>query len=218
LLELGAQEIFAVEKDRHCLPILTQIQSLSQGRLTLIEGDALKITPQDLTKSPFKIVANLPYNIGTALLIQWLRKLENIQSLTLMFQKEVALRIIAKPRTKEYGRLSILCQWLCHSKKLFDLPPSAFFPSPKVTSSVVQLVPRPLPAEEIKMLPYLERITHDAFGQRRKMLRTSLKNLIPQETFEALDINPQSRAEELSVAQFIQLANVLHSHAISGKA
>ncbi len=206
LLEADAKHVVAVEKDQRCLSLLSEIVQASQGRLSLIEEDALILTPQEVIGEDFKIVANLPYNIGTLLLIRWLKNLDRIVSLTLMFQKEVALRIVAKPNTKDYGRLSILSQWLCEAKKIFDLPPSAFMPSPKVVSSVVHLMPRSLSKEEKDLIPFVETITQNAFGQRRKMLRSSLRSLLSEKDLELLDINPQARAEDLPVADFIKLA------------
>lgn len=209
LLEAGARRLVAVEKDPRCLDLLGEIARVSNQRLEVLPGDALKIKPQDVIDGPLKIVANLPYNIGTVLLIQWLHDLRQIQSLTLMFQKEVALRIVGKPNTKDYGRLSVLCQWLCDVRRVFDLSPSAFVPAPKVTSSVVHLVPRNLPAADLALMPTLEKLTHDAFGQRRKMLRSSLKGWVTSNQFAQAEINPENRAEDLNVADFVRLARVV---------
>lgn len=206
LLEQGANHLIAIEKDTRCFEILESIKSCVADRFTLLNKDALKLVPQDLSEAPLKIVANLPYNIGTPLLIQWLRHLERIQSMTLMFQKEVALRIIAKPGTKAYGRLSILCQYLCETSRAFDLPPSAFSPPPKVVSSVVHLIPKPLSPQERELVPFLEKITGQAFGQRRKMLRVSLKSLFTESDLESLSISPTDRAEDLEVSDFVRLA------------
>jgi 16S rRNA (adenine1518-N6/adenine1519-N6)-dimethyltransferase len=206
LLEAGAR-VVAIERDRRCVEILTDMH---QNNLHVIEGDALEISPQAaIPQGDIKIVANLPYNIGTALLVQWLSNLDRITSLTLMFQKEVALRLIAKPGTKSYGRLSVLAQWLCDGRRLFDLPPRAFTPAPKVTSSLVHLVPKHLALEEKALLPMLSAITRHAFGQRRKMLRSSLKPLFSEEKLTQLGINPCARAEELTVADFLCLARSL---------
>lgn len=206
LLEAGAR-VVAVERDHRCLEILADIQAAFPGFFEVIEGDALKLSPQlAIPKGNIKIIANLPYNIGTALLIQWLSNLDRISSLTLMFQKEVALRLIAKPRTKAYGRLSILTQWLCEGKRLFDLSPKAFTPAPKVTSSVVQLIPKLIDPSEKALLPMMERITQHAFGQRRKMIRSSLKPLFSESKLTELGLNPCARAEELSIADFVLLA------------
>lgn len=206
LLEQGADHLIVVEKDPRCLEILEEIKSCVPDRLTILNEDALTLIPQQLSEKPLKIAANLPYNIGTPLLIQWLHRLERIQSMTLMFQKEVALRIIAHPRTKAYGRLSILCQYLCEVEKVFDLPPGAFSPPPKVTSSVVHLIPKSLSETEIALLPFLEKITMHAFGQRRKMLRVSLKALFTETDLTNLGIAPTLRAEDLSIDEFVRLA------------
>lgn len=213
LLEAGAQ-LVAIERDHRCLEILSDVQAAFQGahqsKLHVIEGDALGISPQAvIPDGNIKIVANLPYNIGTALLIQWLSHLERVTSLTLMFQKEVALRLLAKPRTKNYGRLSIVTQWLCEGQRLFDLSPKAFMPAPKVTSSVVHLIPKLLDPEEKELLPFVSSITQYAFGQRRKMLRSSLKPLFSEDQLIKLGINPCARAEELTVADFVLLARGL---------
>lgn len=202
--------VAVIEKDRRCLGILEELQDAYPGQLQVVEGDALTIAPQTLIpEGGIKIVANLPYNIGTALLLQWLSHLDRIDSLTLMFQKEVALRLFARPRTKAYGRLSVLVQWLCEGRRLFDLPPQAFTPAPKVTSSVVHLVPKPLGAAEKALLPQLSLVTQHAFGQRRKMLRSSLKPLFSEGQLTELGINPCARAEELAVADFVLLARSL---------
>ncbi len=158
--------------------------------------------------SPFKIVANLPYNVGTQLLVNWLHDLENIQSMTLMFQKEVALRIVAKPRTADYGRLTILSQYLAQTQKMFDLPPGAFSPPPKVTSSIVNLIPKS--DVDLSILRALEKITHAAFGQRRKMIRSSLSSLFSVDDLNMLGVKETARAEELRLDQFVRLATALH--------
>ncbi|MDF3033917.1 MAG: hypothetical protein K0R76_871 [Alphaproteobacteria bacterium] len=213
MLEAGA-DVVAIERDHRCLEILKDIQAAfpgdHQSKLQVMEGDALKISPQAaIPEGRIKIVANLPYNIGTALLIQWLSNLDRLTSLTLMFQKEVALRLMAKPRTKSYGRLSVLTQWLCDGQRLFDLSPKAFTPAPKVTSSVIHLVPKSLHPAEKTLFPTVSTITHHAFGQRRKMLRSSLKPLFSEAELTELGINPCARAEELAVGDFILLARRL---------
>jgi len=206
LLERGAQ-IVAIERDHRCVDILKELQEAFSGQLEVIDGDALFLKPQQvIPKGRIKIVANLPYNIGTPLLIQWLANLDRICSLTLMFQKEVALRLFAKPRTKDYGRLSILVQWRCEGKRIFDLPPRAFTPAPKVTSSVVHLVPKTMKPSEIALFPIIEKTTQYAFGQRRKMIRTSLKPLFSQDKLITLGLNPCMRAEELCVENYVLLA------------
>ena len=173
-------------------------------------GDALALDPAALSRPPRKIVANLPYNIATALLLRWLARIAEYESLTLMFQREVAERLVARPRGSAYGRLSVIVQWLTEPKILFDVLPRAFTPPPKITSSVVRLVPRAAPLAVADMAA-LERVTAAAFGQRRKMLRSSLKTLgIPAEPLLAAGgVPPTARAEELSVAEFCALARAL---------
>jgi 16S rRNA (adenine1518-N6/adenine1519-N6)-dimethyltransferase len=210
LLAEGAGRVVAIERDPRCLAPLAELAERYPGRLDIIEGDALALDPATLGIAPRRIVANLPYNIATALLLKWLERSADYESLTLMFQREVAERLVATPRSAAYGRLSVLVQWLCEVRILFAIPPQAFTPPPKVTSSVVRLVPRaePLaPAEKT----VLERVTAAAFGQRRKMLRSSLKSLgIPVEPLlDAAGIAPTARAEELSVADFCALARAL---------
>lgn len=210
LLAAGAGRVIAVERDSRCLAALAQIAAHWPNRLDVIEGDALKI---DLSQfGGARIVANLPYNIGTELLIGWLTSAEwppFWRSLTLMFQREVADRIVAAPGSKTYGRLSVLAGWRSEARILFDLPPRAFTPPPRVTSAVVQLVPRPepLPAP----LDALQRITAAAFGQRRKMLRRSLAPLGGEALAESAGLDPTMRAEQINVAGFCALANAVQS-------
>jgi 16S rRNA (adenine1518-N6/adenine1519-N6)-dimethyltransferase len=207
LLDEGATRIVAIERDPRCLTALAELAERYPGRLELIEGDALALDPVTLSEAPRRIVANLPYNIATALLLRWLERIGDYESLTLMFQREVAERLVAAPRSPGYGRLSVLVQWLCEAKILFDIPPRAFTPAPKVTSSVVRLVPRPAPLAPADRAT-LERVTAAAFGQRRKMLRSSLRSLgVPIEPLlAAAGIVGTARAEELSVAEFCALA------------
>lgn len=214
LLAQGAKHVIVIERDQRCRPALDAIASHYPDRLTIIEDDALKIDfPPVDTTGDVKIISNLPYNIGTELLLRWIATKSwppFYSELVLMFQKEVAERIVATPeRPKAYGRLGVLCGWRTEAKILFDLPPSAFTPAPKVTSAVIRIRPRPEPlACEIGKL---ERVTQAAFGQRRKMLRQSLKALgvDPQHLLERTGINPEARAETLSVADFVALANAL---------
>ena len=210
LLAEGAKLVVAIERDLRCLAALGALEARYPGRLRLVEGNALALDPVALSEAPRKIIANLPYNIATALLLRWLDRIGAYESLTLMFQREVAERLVATPRSPAYGRLSVLVQWLTEPKILFDLPPGAFVPPPKVTSSVVMLTPRAAPLAPAAK-PILERITGAAFGQRRKMLRSSLKPLgVPvDELLAAAGIPPTARAEELSVAEFCALARVL---------
>jgi 16S rRNA (adenine1518-N6/adenine1519-N6)-dimethyltransferase len=211
LLECGARHVTAIERDTRCIAALHELALAYPGRLTVIEGDALALDPADLVAAPRRIVANLPYNIATPLLISWLRRIRDYESLTLMFQKEVAQRLIARPRSHDYGRLTIVTQWLATVRALFDIPGSAFVPPPKVTSTVVQLVPRPRPLAACSFAD-LERVTAAAFGQRRKMLRASLRSLGDSaRLLEAAGVRPTARAEELTVEEFCALARALES-------
>ncbi len=207
LLAEGASRIVAIERDPRCLAALSELSAAYPGRLTLIEADALTIDPAASGEAPRRIVANLPYNIATALLVKWLDRASDYESLTLMFQREVAERLVAAPRSPAYGRLSVLVQWLCEARILFDIPPAAFTPAPRVTSSVVRLVPRPEPLAPADKAS-LERTTAAAFGQRRKMLRSSLKSLGSPvaDLLAAADIDGTARAEELSIGEFCALA------------
>ena len=215
LLACGAARVIAIERDQRCLPALAEIAARYPGRLTVIDGDALAtdIRPH-LRDGPARIVANLPYNVATPLLTGWLSTdpwPPWFQSLTLMFQKEVALRIVAPPGGEAYGRLGVLAGWRTSAKIAFDVGAGAFVPPPKVTSSVVHLVPRaePLPAG----LKALERVTAAAFGQRRKMIRQSLKGLgrDPAELIAAAGLDPTARAETLSIADFCTLARLIET-------
>ena len=207
LLAAGARSVVAIERDQRCLAALSELAAAYRGRLELVAGDALQLDPVQLSDAPRKIVANLPYNIATPLLISWLDRIGEYESLTLMFQREVAERLTAAPRSKSYGRLSVLVQWVAEAHILFDIPPRAFLPAPKVTSSVVRIVPRREPLAPADRLA-LERVTAAAFGQRRKMLRTSLKGLrIPVEPLlDGAGVAHTARAEELTVAEFCALA------------
>ncbi|MCW4114160.1 16S rRNA (adenine(1518)-N(6)/adenine(1519)-N(6))-dimethyltransferase RsmA [Aurantimonas sp. MSK8Z-1] len=210
LLATGAARVIAIEKDRRCLPALEAIAARYPGRLDIVSADALAIDLRALAGGPVKIVANLPYNVGTQLLLNWLTVPDwppGWSDLTLMFQREVAERIVAAPATDHYGRLGVLAGWRTRARIAFDVPPQAFTPPPKVTSSVVRIEPlaEPLPAP----LAGLETITAAAFGQRRKMLRQSLKALGGATLLEKAGIDPQRRAETLEVAEFVRLANCL---------
>ena len=217
LLAEGARRVVAIERDPRCLAALSELVALHPGRIELIDGDALALDPVALTEPPRRIVANLPYNIATALLIKWLDRIGAYESLTLMFQREVAERLVAAPRGPAYGRLSVLVQWLCTAKILFDIPPRAFTPSPKVTSSLVRLVPRVAPLASADKA-VLEQVTAAAFGQRRKMLRSSLKSLgMPVDAALAeAGVTATARAEELSVAEFCALARAIEKSAPGG--
>lgn len=216
LLMEGAARVVAIERDERTMPALAEISAAYANKLSVIADDALAINWPAVVSGPAKIVANLPYNVATALLVGWLTQgawPPWFASLTLMFQKEVAERIVAKPGGKEYGRLSVLCQWRCEVKKLFDVNRSAFTPAPKVTSSIVQLVPK-RSFEFACEVKDLEQITAAAFGQRRKMLRSSLRGAFdtPEAILSQLGINPELRAEQLQVNDFARLAKVLGGH------
>ena len=207
LLDAGAAHLVAVERDERCRPVLEEIATAFPGRLTFMMADALAIQIAALGPAPRRIVANLPYNVSTALLLRWLSEIDSIASLTLMFQKEVADRLTAAPRSKDYGRLSVIVQWLCEVRRLFDISPRAFTPPPKVTSTVLQITPRAQPLHPADKAT-LESVTAAAFGQRRKMLRQSLRTLTPAaaELLAAAGIPETARAEELDVGRFCVLA------------
>ena len=217
LLALGARRVVAVERDQRAIAALEEIGARYPGQLEIVAGDALRIDPRDqLGPERARVVANLPYNIATALLIGWLTAEPWppwYDSLLLMFQREVAERIVATPGSKSYGRLSVLAGWRTEAKLLFDVAPSAFVPPPKVTSSVVRLTPRPvpLPCQSIA----LQRVTEAAFGQRRKMLRQSLKTLGVDAgaLLSEAGIEPTARAEEIPVEGFVALANIFSGQA-----
>ena len=214
LLANGARQVIAIERDERCLAALAEISDHYPGRLEIVSGDALKTDFAALADGgaggPVKIIANLPYNIGTELLVRWLTVGEwppFYASMTLMFQREVAQRIVATPGSDAYGRLGVLAGWRTQARIAFDVPPQAFTPPPKVTSSVVHLEPRatPLPTDVKK----LGRVTEAAFGQRRKMLRQSVKSLGGEALLERAGIDPTRRAETLSVEEFVRLTNTV---------
>jgi 16S rRNA (adenine1518-N6/adenine1519-N6)-dimethyltransferase len=212
LLMEGAARVIAVERDPRCLPALAQIAAAYPGRLDVISADAMELDETALLPQGTAIAANLPYNVGTALLIKWLTSqswLPFWPSLTLMFQREVAERIIAKPGSEHYGRLSVLAGWRAKAKIQFDVSRQAFVPPPSVTSSIVRLEPLAEPVAPCA-LKDLENVTAAAFGQRRKMLRQSLKKLGGETLLEKAGIDPTARAEELTVIQFAALARALH--------
>jgi 16S rRNA (adenine1518-N6/adenine1519-N6)-dimethyltransferase len=206
LLDAGAK-VVAVERDPRFVPALDELQAQFAGQPEIVQADALKVDEQALVGRGAHVVSNLPYNVGTALLLRWLTCdwPPWWRSLTLMFQKEVAERIVAAPDTPAYGRLSVLSQWRCDCRIAMQVHRSAFVPPPKVASAVVHIVPLDAPPG----LPVgtLERLTECAFGQRRKMLRSSLKAL-PEalDALEVLEIDSSRRAETLSVAEFVELA------------
>jgi 16S rRNA (adenine1518-N6/adenine1519-N6)-dimethyltransferase len=217
ILSLGARKVIAIERDSRAIPALAEVSDHYPGRLEVMEGDALKVdfaalAAEKADGGPVKIIANLPYNVGTQLLLDWLLPKDGRwppfwESLTLMFQKEVGLRIVADEEDDHYGRLGVLAGWRTEARMVFDVPPQAFTPPPKVTSTVVHLTPRehPLPCDVAR----LERVTQAAFGQRRKMLRQSLKPLGGETLLNKAGIDPARRAETLSVPEFVSLANVL---------
>ncbi|TYB81791.1 16S rRNA (adenine(1518)-N(6)/adenine(1519)-N(6))-dimethyltransferase RsmA [Maritimibacter fusiformis] len=213
LLAEGARRVLAVEKDSRAMAPLAEIAAAYPGRLEVINADALTLDTLAHLTPPIRVVANLPYNIGTELLVRWLTPGDwppFWQSLTLMFQKEVAQRIVAKPGSKAYGRLAILAQWRCDAKVMMELPPEAFTPPPKVRSAVVHLTALPAPRFEADA-GVLQNLTATAFQQRRKMLRASLKGLHPDigGVLTSVGIDPTSRAEQVDLEHFCALARAL---------
>ena len=212
LLSEGAEKVIAIERDPRCIAALAKLQDVSDGRLEIREADAREVDIGTLGDQPRKIIANLPYNVGTPLLIRWLTQASSLENMTLMFQREVADRIAAQPGDAAYGRLSILANWRCRTRKLFNVPARAFTPPPNVESAVVSLTPHasaPYPADQHA----LERVTAAAFGQRRKMLRGALKSLAVDAAalLAAADIDPTRRAETLDISEFASLARALVS-------
>jgi 16S rRNA (adenine1518-N6/adenine1519-N6)-dimethyltransferase len=209
LLEAGAK-VVAVEKDARFLPLLHELGEAAEGRLTLVEADALRVDEDSLVGGgPFKVVSNLPYNVGTPLLLKWLSRPVPPAQMTLMFQKEVAHRIVAKVGDDDYGRLAVISQAVCDAALVMDLPARAFTPPPKVASAVVRLSPRSEGRPDPALLASLERVTAAAFGQRRKMLRSSLKILGGEALCAAAGIGPDRRAETVPVEGFLDLARAL---------
>ena len=206
ILKQKPRHLYVIERDRRCVEALDILRQIYTNRLTIITGDARTPSISNIGQAPRRIIANLPYNISTVLLINWLRQVENIDQMTLMFQTEVVDRIIAKPSSKAYGRLSVITQWLCEPKLEFHIDKRAFVPPPKVNSSLLTLKTRSFPLYPAKF-KYLEKITATAFGQRRKMLRSSLKPLDIDIT--ALGIDQTARAENLSIEEFCLLAQVI---------
>jgi 16S rRNA (adenine1518-N6/adenine1519-N6)-dimethyltransferase len=210
LLEAGVDRVVAVERDPRCTAALAPLVDAAGGRLEVVEADALSFDHRRRIAGPCVVVANLPYNIGTELIVRWLRDPRDVLRIVVLVQKEVALRLAAAPGTGAYGRLAVLAQWASRVEGLFDLPPGAFHPPPKVHSRLVRLEPYPTPPIPARLRD-LERITAAAFGQRRKMLRTSLKAAtrdVPALCARA-EIDASRRAETLTVAEFAALANAL---------
>lgn len=213
LLSEGARKVLAIEKDSRCLPALAEIADAYPGRLQVIEGDALDIDPLAHLKPPIRVAANLPYNVGTELLVRWLTPPKwppFWESLTLMFQREVAERIVATPGSKAYGRLALLAQWRADANIVLSLPPEAFTPAPKVSSAVVHLTALPVPRFEADA-QVLNRVVAAAFNQRRKMLRSALKGTAPdiEDRLRAAGIKPTERAEQVSLEGFCALARAI---------
>jgi 16S rRNA (adenine1518-N6/adenine1519-N6)-dimethyltransferase len=207
ILMAGAKQLIAIEKDKTTEPILSKIVDASDGRLSVIFGDALKTDLSKFDKSGYSVCSNLPYNVGTELLIGWMQKIANganIKSLTLMFQKEVAQRIVAHVGDSQYGRLSVLCNLLADTKILFDVPNTAFVPRPKVQSAVVQIIPNHNKIKMVKDINALEKLTAKLFGQRRKMIRGIIKT-----DWTKYGLNGTERAEELSPEIFLKIASNL---------
>ncbi|WP_299614450.1 16S rRNA (adenine(1518)-N(6)/adenine(1519)-N(6))-dimethyltransferase RsmA [uncultured Tateyamaria sp.] len=210
LLSEGARKVLAIEKDARCLPALAEIADRYPGQLQVIEGDALDIDPLEHLTPPIRVAANLPYNVGTELLVRWLTPATwppFWQSLTLMFQREVAERIVAQPGSKAYGRLAVLSQWRTDARIVLSLPPDAFTPPPKVSSAVVHLTALPAPKYDADPA-VLSRVVAAAFNQRRKMLRAALKGTAPdiEDRLIAAGIKPTDRAEQVPIEAFCALA------------
>jgi 16S rRNA (adenine1518-N6/adenine1519-N6)-dimethyltransferase len=213
LLAERARHVVAIERDARCLPVLAEIAAAWPGRLTVLAGDALSVDPTPHLAAPVRVVANLPYNVGTELLVRWLTPEAwppFWTSLTLMFQKEVAERIVAGPGSKAYGRLSILAQWRCEPRIAFEVPPRAFTPPPRVTSAVVQITRLEAPRHPADAAT-LTRVVAMAFGQRRKMLRASLRRLGPdaEALLAAAGIEPTERPEQVSLEAFCRLSRLI---------
>ncbi len=212
LLATEAAHVTAIEIDPRGVAAAEDLAAFHPGRLTVIGADALGLDLAALVPAPRQVVANLPYNVGTPLLVGWLRQAAAFERLTLMFQEEVALRIVAAPDSDAYGRLAVLAQWTCQAALALRIPPEAFTPPPKVHSAVVRLIPharQPEPA----LFAAMERLTQNAFGQRRKMLRASLKPLGGEALLRRAGIEPTRRAETLTIAEFDGLARLVHESA-----
>jgi 16S rRNA (adenine1518-N6/adenine1519-N6)-dimethyltransferase len=208
LLASEAASVTAIEVDPRAVAAIRELEEKADGRLRVLEADALRLDMATLTEAPRQIVANLPYNVATPLLIGWLRQAASFERMTLMFQQEVAERICATPSTPEYGRLSVLAQWICAVDFKLRIPPAAFVPPPKVWSAVVGFVPHAAQPAPV-LFAAMERLTAAAFGQRRKMLRGALKPLGGEALMARAGIDPERRAETLSVAEFDGLARLL---------
>lgn len=227
ILDAGAKKLTVIEKDERCLEALNELKNFYGERLEIINADALTYDPSSLfelrrtglrltpnalrlTSQKFKIIANLPYNIGTVLLFKWLKISDKIESMHLMLQKEVVQRIVARPGENHYGRLAVMVNFLCETKMLFSVSPTVFTPQPKVTSAIVQIIPRKKPLANVEF-EKLEKVVAAAFNQRRKMLRSSLKSIFenPEEVLKEAKIKPELRAENLTIEEFCKLAEKL---------
>lgn len=207
LLGSAAASVTVIEVDRRAIGAVSELLAVAEGRLRVVEGDALAVNAATLVPEPRQVIANLPYNVASPLLVRWLRQAASFERLTLMFQQEVAERICAEPDTPAYGRLSVLTQWTCEARIVIRLPPAAFTPPPKVSSAVVSLKPHAVQPDPLTFTR-MEALTAAAFGQRRKMLRRSLHALGGEALLRRVGIAPERRAETLSVAEFDRLVHV----------
>ena len=213
ILKKNPSKLFAVDKDHQSQLMLKELKEIYKDKLQIIIADAKDYPIWELGESPRQIIANLPYNVGTKMLINWLKHVRHFEKFTLMFQKEVAERIIANVGSPNYGRLSILTNWLTKTKKLFDIPATAFIPAPKVTSSVIQLIPRSKPIFDISFSS-LEKITFLAFSQRRKMLKSSLRTVNGEVILDNLQISSKLRPEEVSIIDFCRIAQKVYPNSL----
>ncbi len=213
ILAKKPKKLIVVEKDKRAIELLKELQIFYGSCLQVIEADAIKINELDIVKDKFKIIANLPYNIGTLLLIKWLKNLDNIESMHLMLQREVAQRIEAKVNEKNYGRLSVISNLLCKTKIIFEVPPTIFTPPPKVVSAIIELIPHNIKLENFD-INLFEKIVSIAFNQRRKMLRSSLKSIFNKDVdlvLRELNIDSSLRAENITIEQFIKISQYLRN-------
>lgn len=209
IMESNATKVIVVEKDERCLPVMEEIKAAYPDKpMEIVIGDALKTDLTQLADGPRAVISNLPYNVGTPLLIGWLKQMDAFDSLTLMFQAEVVDRIVAQPQTKAYGRLSVLTQFCATPTQVLKIPARAFTPPPKIDSAVVHITPRPDKPNDVE-LSKLEQVSATAFNQRRKMLRASLKKMGGEELLVKAGINPQNRAEQLSLSDFENIARLI---------
>ena len=205
ILKAKPKKLFAIDIDAQSEKMLSDLKLVHKKTLNVIIEDALNYPIWKLGSAPRQVIANLPYNTGTKMFISWLKNINQFESMTLMFQKEVADRILAKQGSKNYGRLSIIANWLTKTKKLFDIPNSAFIPKPKVKSTVIHIKPYPKPLYNVSF-ESLEKITKMAFAQRRKMIKTSLKKFDGQKLLADLDISSNLRPEDLTIEEFCKIA------------